>query len=91
MFLSATTIPLSLTANVLTGVDTYVTAPAGAAKAAIGATMTGTPPATNVLFLDEFFLNTTQTFTVTRSVNGVIKSHSVGEDVRLATPPILAL
>lgn len=32
-----------------------------------------------------------QTLTVTRSVNGVVKSHSVGEDVRLATPPILAL
>jgi hypothetical protein len=32
-----------------------------------------------------------QTFTVTRSVNGVVKSHPAGEDVRLATPTILAL
>lgn len=32
-----------------------------------------------------------QTFTVTRSVNGVSKAHSAGADVRLATPTILAL
>jgi hypothetical protein len=32
-----------------------------------------------------------QSFTVTRSVNGVVKSHAAGEDVRLAHPMILAL
>ncbi|MFJ9645018.1 hypothetical protein [Streptomyces sp. NPDC101206] len=32
-----------------------------------------------------------QTFTVTRSVNGISKSHLAGADVRLATPTILAL
>jgi len=32
-----------------------------------------------------------QTFTVTRSVNGVVKAQSSGADVRLATPTILAL
>lgn len=32
-----------------------------------------------------------QTFTVTRSVNGVVCSHTAGEDVRLATAPILSL
>ncbi|MFD6968388.1 hypothetical protein [Streptomyces sp. NPDC059949] len=32
-----------------------------------------------------------QTFTVTRSVNGVVKAHSSAADVRLATPTILAL
>jgi len=32
-----------------------------------------------------------QTFTVTRSVNGVVKSHGTGEAVRLWFPPILAL
>ena len=31
-----------------------------------------------------------QTFTVTRSVNGVVKSHSSGADVRLWTPPVYA-
>ncbi len=32
-----------------------------------------------------------QTFTITRSVNGVVKSHSAGEDIRLAFPMILAV
>lgn len=32
-----------------------------------------------------------QTFTVTRSTNGVVKSHASGADVRLANQPILAL
>jgi hypothetical protein len=32
-----------------------------------------------------------QSFTVTRSVNGVVKSHSAGADVRLWTPPVYAL
>lgn len=32
-----------------------------------------------------------QTFTVTRSVNGVVKTHAVGDDLRLTNPMILAL
>ena len=32
-----------------------------------------------------------QSFTVTRSVNGVVKSHSAGDDVRLWFPPVYAL
>jgi hypothetical protein len=32
-----------------------------------------------------------QTFHVTRSVNGVVKAHVAGEDVRLYAPPILSL
>lgn len=40
---------------------------------------------------DNFQLTNPQTFTVTRSVNGVVKSHSAGEDLRLAYPTILAM
>jgi hypothetical protein len=40
---------------------------------------------------DAFTVETPQRFTVTRSVNGIVKAHSAGEDVSLATPPILAL
>ena len=32
-----------------------------------------------------------QTFTVTRSVNGVVKAQASGADVRLWFPPILAM
>jgi hypothetical protein len=38
-----------------------------------------------------FQLLNPQTFTVARSINSVVKSHSAGEDVRLANPTILAL
>jgi phage replication-related protein YjqB (UPF0714/DUF867 family) len=40
---------------------------------------------------DDFQQVTPQTFQVIRSVNGVIKAHSAGDDVRLANPTILAL
>jgi hypothetical protein len=43
-----------------------------------------------VLF-DNFKIVNPQTFTVTRSVNGVVKTHAAGADVRLAYPAITAL
>ncbi|MFI1472028.1 hypothetical protein [Streptomyces wuyuanensis] len=43
------------------------------------------------LAYDNFSFNTPQTFTVTRSVNGVVKAHTAGTDVRLANPAILGL
>ncbi|MGW1497590.1 carbohydrate binding domain-containing protein [Streptomyces mirabilis] len=44
-----------------------------------------------VLFTHAVFqLLNPQTFVVTRSINGVVKAHSAGEDVRLAYPTILA-
>ncbi|WP_405531492.1 hypothetical protein OG592_26960 [Streptomyces avidinii] len=40
---------------------------------------------------DNFAIETPQRMTVTRSVNGVIKAQSAGEDISLAHPSILAL
>jgi len=40
---------------------------------------------------DNLRLVNVQTFTVTRSVNTVVKAHSAGEDLRLAHPTYLAL
>ncbi|GHH30284.1 hypothetical protein [Streptomyces rubradiris] len=40
---------------------------------------------------ENFQIVSPQMFTLTRSINGVVKSHSAGEDVRLAHPTILAL
>lgn len=40
---------------------------------------------------DDFQIVSPQQFTLTRSINGVIKAHSAGADVRLATPTYLAL
>jgi hypothetical protein len=89
--ISTSTLPVSLTGGVLTSASFTAVAPVGAATAAIGANMTGTPPATNILYLDGMTLATAWAFAVTRSINGVSKAHSAGEDVRLATPMILAL
>jgi hypothetical protein len=44
-----------------------------------------------VVSWDNFQLLTPQVFTVTRSVNGVVKTHSAGADVRLAYPVVAAL
>lgn len=40
---------------------------------------------------DNFEVVTPQRLTVTRSVNGIVKAQAAGEDIRLATPTILAL
>lgn len=40
---------------------------------------------------DNYRLLNPQTFTVTRSVNGVSKAHAAGADLRLANPTVLAL
>ena len=52
------------------------------------------PASTNVnptFIYDEYMFNRQQTFTVTRSVNGVVKAQTAGADVRLAHPSILGL
>ena len=40
---------------------------------------------------DNFTTLNPQTFTVTRSINGVVKSQVAGEDLRLANPTIISL
>jgi hypothetical protein len=64
----------------------------GAGQVGVRSTLDGTN--TNTLPVtysyDNFQVLNPQTFTVTRSINGVVKSHSAGEDVRLAYPTILA-
>lgn len=50
-----------------------------------------TNPLPVVASYDDFQQVTPQTFAVARSVNGVVKSHVAGADVRLASPTYLAL
>jgi hypothetical protein len=60
----------------------------------VGVSASGVPGITNAsptVSYDAFAISGPQTFAVTRSVNGVTKSHAAGADVRLATPTILAL
>ncbi|MEV8032290.1 hypothetical protein [Streptomyces sp. NPDC086182] len=44
-----------------------------------------------VVSFDDLAVVNPQQFTVTRSLNGVVKAHSAGEDVRLANPTYFAL
>lgn len=53
-------------------------------RAILDSANTNTLPVT--VSYDNFALLTPQTFSVTRSVNGVVKSHSAGQDIRLASP-----
>lgn len=75
-----------------------VTAPASASRAVLRARHGGTPPSSAIWRAWGFRLvpvasysASPQTMTVTRSVNGVRKSHSAGTDVRLAHPVYVAM
>jgi hypothetical protein len=73
----------------LTAVDTDLTA-----AGSVGTRTFLGPSTTNALpYVVEFdnLLTDPRLFTVARSVNGVVKAHGVGADVRLAHPTIVAL
>ncbi|WP_435279182.1 hypothetical protein [Streptomyces sp. 1222.5] len=40
---------------------------------------------------DDYMIASPQIFNISRSINGVVKAHALGDDVRLATPTYLAL
>lgn len=71
------------------------TAPAGAAYAQYGATISGSPVAGTLLYADDLVLTATtiryQTATLTRSVNGIVKAQTPGTPVHVATPGRWAL
>ena len=52
---------------------------------------TGNTNVNPVISFEAVDLHNVQTFTVSRSTNGVVKSHAAGEDVRLANPTIISL
>lgn len=70
--------------------DSY-TAPAGAVTCQLVATLTGTPAAGQVWYVDDASVQAAQKFTVTRSVNGVVKAQASGGQVQLTRPSIAAL
>lgn len=56
-----------------------------------GASLTGNTNVNPECRFDDWLIETPQRVTVTRSVNDVVKAQAAGEDIRLATPTILAL
>jgi hypothetical protein len=74
----------------VTATDTELAAPGGVGlRTFTGSGNTSTLPMT--VAFDDFTISDTQTFTVTRSVNGVSKSHAAGTPVSLAYPAIASL
>ena len=58
-------------------------------RSILGSGNTNTLPVT--ISMDNFQLLNPQTFTVTRSINGVVKPQTAGTDIRLANPTIISL
>lgn len=83
----------TLAANTWTRLSLTATAPATAASAGYGPVLTGSPATGTELYVDDvdFPSPAYQVFEVTRSVNGVVKSHTAGADVRLAQSMIVSL
>ncbi|MER6515206.1 hypothetical protein ABT158_51035, partial [Nonomuraea sp. NPDC001636] len=77
------------TAWQVSGTDTTLTA-AGAVGCR-SSSATGNTNASLAVRYDNFLIANPQLATVTRSVNGIAKSHAAGADLRLAEPLILAL
>jgi hypothetical protein len=79
--------PVVLVANTWTQLTTSGPAPAGAVYALYGPTA-NTPANGNTLYVDDVEFGVTgtnlQVATVTRSVNGIVKDHGSGAEVRLA-------
>lgn len=70
------------------------TAPAGAARAAVRVRHASTPAATDIWYAWGIRLipaGSPQQMSVIRSLNGVVKAHDSGDDVRLSQPMILSL
>jgi hypothetical protein len=74
----------------VTGTDTSLTQPGSVGvRTLLNTTNTNTLPVSAAY--EDFTVADWQTFTVTRSVNGVAKSHSAGEAVNIANPAFTSL
>lgn len=79
---------VNLSANTWTYLSHLLTAPANTAFAQLTVVMGGTPPASHLLNIDNGTIREfdaasgdTQTLTVVRSINGIIKAHSAGTPI----------
>jgi len=91
-YISTSSASKAVAAATWTQVTVTDTAPPTAARAAYGPTISGSPPATTAIWVDNvsFTPIEAQAFTVVRGVNGITKAHDLGADVRLDQPMILS-
>jgi hypothetical protein len=98
VFLSGSSTTVTLSANTWTKVTVTATAPASAVHAGVGPTLQSSPATGKTIWVDDFSFThntggsgSTQTFTVIRSINGIVKAHTAGESVDVWLPAIVAL
>lgn len=92
-YLSGAYVTAALPAATWTRFTVRGTAPANAYFAGYGPSIGANPPNGTAVYFDEvlFTRSEAQIFTVTRSANGIVKSHSARSEVRLLKPAIVAL
>ncbi|SEB43647.1 Carbohydrate binding domain-containing protein [Amycolatopsis tolypomycina] len=90
-FISTSLVAGSASAATWTQFTNTYTAPAGAAQAQLIPLLSGTPAAGQIFYLDDLSVTGPQRFTVTRSVNRVVKAQAAGTAIGLARPATLAL
>ena len=87
-FISGVGTPQAVLANTWAQITTIATAVSGAVTADVNVYIAGTPGAGVIYYIDDVVLtsNLRQTLTVTRSVNGIVKSHTTGDALDVALP-----
>jgi hypothetical protein len=90
-YLSTSIVFNSVAATTWTQFTNTYGAPAGAAQASMVPAITGTPAAGQIFYLDDLSLTGPQRFTVTRSVNRVVKAQAAGTAIALARRATLGL
>jgi hypothetical protein len=92
-YLSGSYITFSVPAAKWTQIISIGAAPASAAFGTFGPTLSANPPTGTAMWIDDvsFTPMTEQTFTVTRSTNGVVKAHSAGAAVWVNNPAVVSL
>ncbi len=90
-YITTTSTFVSVSATTWTQVSNTFTAPSNAAFAALVPVLVGTPAAGQIWYVDDASLTGPQKFTVTRSLNGVVKAQTAGTAASLTRRAIIAL
>jgi hypothetical protein len=90
-YITTTSNFITVSAATWTQAKNYFTAPANAASAQLVPVIIGTPASSQIWYVDDASFQGTQKFTVTRSVNGVVKAQTAGLPVSLTRRAVLAL
>ena len=91
-FISSSATTVTLAANTWTKISIQAVAPALAVHAQVGPTLGSSPATGKTIWVDDvsFVHSSVQSFTVVRSINGVVKAHTAGDAIDVWFPAIVA-